>query len=155
MAQHATDLCFTSALDLGRLIRSRELSPVELTDAVLERVERLNPRLNAFLTVTADLAREQAKASEERARRADQLKKTGAVLRSSANSSNGSPTSLIDGSVGSYPWGSAGAVTAILRWVGSGADGHQNKNTFSVVNPFWSRKWRGRLPSSSVLCHSG
>ena len=67
----ATDLCYTSAIDLGRMIRSRELSPVELTDAVLARIERLNPKLNAFLTVTADLAREQARASEARALRND------------------------------------------------------------------------------------
>jgi Asp-tRNA(Asn)/Glu-tRNA(Gln) amidotransferase A subunit family amidase len=64
-----TDLCYTPATELGRLIRSRQLSPVELTDAVLARMTRLNPRLNAFLTVTADHARELAKASEARAAR--------------------------------------------------------------------------------------
>ena len=69
----ATDLCYTSAIDLGRMIRSRELSPVELADAVLARIERLNPTLNAFLTVTADLAREQARASEKRAMRGELL----------------------------------------------------------------------------------
>jgi Asp-tRNA(Asn)/Glu-tRNA(Gln) amidotransferase A subunit family amidase len=51
----ATDLCFTSALDLGRMIRSRAISPVEIAEAVLARVERLNPVLNAFLTPTPDL----------------------------------------------------------------------------------------------------
>ena len=39
----ATELCYTSAIELGRLYRSRELSPVEVTDAVLARIERLNP----------------------------------------------------------------------------------------------------------------
>ena len=67
----ATELCYTSAGELGRLYRSRELSPVEVTDAVLARIERLNPKLNAFLTVTADLAREQARASEARALRGE------------------------------------------------------------------------------------
>ena len=62
-----TELCFTTATELGRLIRSKALSPVELVDAVLARIEKLNPALNAYLTVTADLARQQAKArSEER-----------------------------------------------------------------------------------------
>jgi Asp-tRNA(Asn)/Glu-tRNA(Gln) amidotransferase A subunit family amidase len=65
----ATELCFTSAIDLGRMIRSREVSPVEIADAALARIERLNPRLNAFLTVTADRAREEARASEGRAMR--------------------------------------------------------------------------------------
>src|SRR5437588_225898 len=63
-----TDLCFTPATELRRLIRARQLSPVELTDAVLSRIERLNPVLNAFLTVTADAARREAKAAEARAR---------------------------------------------------------------------------------------
>ena len=63
----ALDLCYTPATELGRLIRARQLSPVELTEAVLSRIERLNPRLHAFLTVTADHARELARASEGRA----------------------------------------------------------------------------------------
>ena len=69
----ATELCFTSAINLGRLIRSREVSPVELTEAVLARIDRLNPVLNAFLTVTPDVARDQAKASEARALRGELL----------------------------------------------------------------------------------
>src|SRR3954454_17333228 len=63
----AADLCYTSALDLGRMIRSREVSPVEIATAVLERIDRLNPTLNAFLTVTPDLAMAQARAAEARA----------------------------------------------------------------------------------------
>jgi Asp-tRNA(Asn)/Glu-tRNA(Gln) amidotransferase A subunit family amidase len=66
---NATDLCFTPATELGRLYRARQLSPVEVTEAVLARLERLNPRLNAFLTVTADHARELARAAEARATR--------------------------------------------------------------------------------------
>jgi Asp-tRNA(Asn)/Glu-tRNA(Gln) amidotransferase A subunit family amidase len=69
----ATDLAFTPAIDLDRLIRTRAVSPVELTRALLDRIDRLNPRLNAFLTVTADLAIAQAKAAEERARRGARL----------------------------------------------------------------------------------
>ena len=38
----ATDLCFTPAVELAELIRRRALSPVEITRAVLERIERLN-----------------------------------------------------------------------------------------------------------------
>jgi Asp-tRNA(Asn)/Glu-tRNA(Gln) amidotransferase A subunit family amidase len=64
-----TDLCYTPATLLARLIRARQVSPVEITAAVLARVERLNPRLNAFLTVTADHARELARAAEARALR--------------------------------------------------------------------------------------
>jgi len=69
----ATDLCFTSLVDLGALIRARRLSPVELCETVLDRVERVNPRLNALLTVTADRARAQARAAEARAGRGELL----------------------------------------------------------------------------------
>jgi Asp-tRNA(Asn)/Glu-tRNA(Gln) amidotransferase A subunit family amidase len=69
----ATELCFTPATELRRLIDSGELSPVELTEAVLARIERLNPTLNAFLTVTANLAREEARAAEQRAGRGERL----------------------------------------------------------------------------------
>ena len=69
----AADLCYTSALDLGRMIRAREISPVEIAKTVLERIDRLNPTLNAFLTVTPDLALEQARAAEARALRGELL----------------------------------------------------------------------------------
>jgi aspartyl-tRNA(Asn)/glutamyl-tRNA(Gln) amidotransferase subunit A len=53
-----------SLADVGARIRSRQVSPVEVTDAALARIEQVNPRLNALWTVTADLAREQARAAE-------------------------------------------------------------------------------------------
>ena len=53
-----------SALELGRRYRAGTLSPVEVVDTTLERIQRLNPKLNAFITVTADLARAQARAAE-------------------------------------------------------------------------------------------
>ena len=58
------DLCYTPATELAALIRARRLSPVELTRAVLERIERLNPTLNAFCTLTAEPALAQARAAE-------------------------------------------------------------------------------------------
>jgi Asp-tRNA(Asn)/Glu-tRNA(Gln) amidotransferase A subunit family amidase len=69
----ATELCFTPAIELRRLLRAGELSPVDLVDAFLERIDRLNPLLNAYLSVTADGAREQARAAEARAMRGEAL----------------------------------------------------------------------------------
>lgn len=65
----ATELCYTPATELSQMIQSLDLSPVELTDAVLARIERLNPVLNAFLTVTPEIARAMAKEAETRAMR--------------------------------------------------------------------------------------
>src|SRR5712692_11244852 len=69
----ATDLCFTPATELATMIRSRQVSPVEIMDAVLARIETLNPRLNAYLAVDAERAREQAKAAEAAVMRSETL----------------------------------------------------------------------------------
>jgi aspartyl-tRNA(Asn)/glutamyl-tRNA(Gln) amidotransferase subunit A len=58
------DVAFASIEEIGRLFRKRELSPVELTKLMLARIERLNPKLNAYLTVTDELALAQAKKAE-------------------------------------------------------------------------------------------
>ena len=61
---NATDLCYTPATRLAEMIRTKALSPVELTRAVLERIERLNPKVNAFCTLLPDQAMESARAAE-------------------------------------------------------------------------------------------
>src|ERR1019366_10821368 len=50
--------------EAAQQIRTRQLSPLELTRECLARIERLNPALNAFITVTAELALEQARQAE-------------------------------------------------------------------------------------------
>jgi aspartyl-tRNA(Asn)/glutamyl-tRNA(Gln) amidotransferase subunit A len=54
----------TDALTLARRIRARDVSPVEVVDAVLGRIEALQPTVNAFITVTADEARAAARRAE-------------------------------------------------------------------------------------------
>src|SRR5438874_13565942 len=51
---------FASALEQAAAIKRREISPVELTRLYLDRIEKLNPKLNAYFLVTADLALEMA-----------------------------------------------------------------------------------------------
>ena len=48
---------------LAPRIQSGEISPVELTECYLQRIQRLNPLLNAYLTVTTDSARAEAAAA--------------------------------------------------------------------------------------------
>ena len=50
------ELCFTPATRLVSLIRRRQVSPLEVVRAVLERIERVNPALNAYCTVAAEQA---------------------------------------------------------------------------------------------------
>jgi len=59
------ELAFASALEQRDLLRSREVSPVELVDMHLARIERLNPQLDAYLTVATDFAREAARLAEK------------------------------------------------------------------------------------------
>ena len=57
-------LAFAPITKLSDLIRRRELSPVELTDLYLERIELYDPALNAYINPTAERARAQARAAE-------------------------------------------------------------------------------------------
>ena len=58
------DLTMLSIGEAGRRIAARELSPVDLTRAYLERIERFDGQVNSFITVTAEQALEQARALE-------------------------------------------------------------------------------------------
>jgi aspartyl-tRNA(Asn)/glutamyl-tRNA(Gln) amidotransferase subunit A len=58
------ELTLKTIASLAELIRTREVSPVEVTEAFLRRIEAFDSQLDAFITVTADLARRQAKAAE-------------------------------------------------------------------------------------------
>jgi aspartyl-tRNA(Asn)/glutamyl-tRNA(Gln) amidotransferase subunit A len=62
----STDPADWSATALAAAYRRRELSPVEATQAVLRRIERADPRVNAFCLVDADRALSDARAAEER-----------------------------------------------------------------------------------------
>jgi aspartyl-tRNA(Asn)/glutamyl-tRNA(Gln) amidotransferase subunit A len=63
--KNARDLAELDLTEASRGVRDRSLSPVELTRACLKRIERYNPRLNAFITITADRALAEACAAEE------------------------------------------------------------------------------------------
>ncbi|MBX5446045.1 Asp-tRNA(Asn)/Glu-tRNA(Gln) amidotransferase subunit GatA [Sphaerobacter sp.] len=60
------ELTNLSAIEARRRLDRREVSAVELTEAHLERIERLEPHLHAFITVMADVARAQAREADRR-----------------------------------------------------------------------------------------
>src|SRR5688572_1903819 len=64
MVTSEDDLCFRPLIEVADLIRRREVSPVEVVHAVLGRIERLNPKLNCYITVLADEARRRAEGLE-------------------------------------------------------------------------------------------
>ncbi|MBI4220743.1 MAG: amidase, partial [Chloroflexi bacterium] len=58
------ELAFKPAFELRQLIATKQVSPVELTEFCLRRIEALNPKLNAFITVAADQALDDARGAE-------------------------------------------------------------------------------------------
>jgi aspartyl-tRNA(Asn)/glutamyl-tRNA(Gln) amidotransferase subunit A len=67
-----TDIIYSDATKLAELIRTRQVSPVEVVQAHLDRIETLNPKINAIVTL-ADGAIEAAKAAEAAVMRGENL----------------------------------------------------------------------------------
>ncbi len=79
------EICYLAAYEMKEKIQSQELSSLEITEAIIERIEKINPIVNAYCTTNFDLARELAK-------KADNFVKRGETL----GSLNGIPTSIKD-----------------------------------------------------------
>src|SRR5260370_27169841 len=65
------EIAYATIAELGARYRKRDLSPVEVTQALLARIEKLDPILHAFVTLTADRALADARAAEEALRKGD------------------------------------------------------------------------------------
>src|SRR5206468_1994472 len=61
----ASEILFKSVAELAPLLKARRLSPVELVRAFLDRIEAVNPKVNAFITVTGEQALHQARRAEQ------------------------------------------------------------------------------------------
>jgi amidase len=66
MAAVSDDLAFAGAARQAEMVRAKEVSPTELVELYLERIERIDPKLNAYRVVLSDQARAEAKRAEER-----------------------------------------------------------------------------------------
>lgn len=71
MGDSGTDLMDLPATEMARLVRGRSVSPVDLVEASLARVDRLNGMLNAVVTLTADQARVTARVLERKIMRGE------------------------------------------------------------------------------------
>ena len=68
-----TESCDLGAVELRRLIGTKELSPVELLESCIRRIEALNPVLNAIVNPCLERARSEAAAAEQAVMRGDNL----------------------------------------------------------------------------------
>ena len=95
---------FLTITQASEQIRTRQLSPVELTKALLARIERLNPRFHAFIRVTPDLALAAAKTAT-----------TGSGgLLGNANIPNTAASSTNLSDILSFVFGLAGAIALLV-----------------------------------------
>ena len=67
------DICFMSATEMLEKIRTQELTSAEITETIIERIEKVNPSINAYCTTTFDLARGMAKSADSAVKRGDKL----------------------------------------------------------------------------------
>lgn len=67
------DLCYTPATELVDRMKSKDLSPVELTQALLDRIDALNPKLNAFVTIHPEQSLAAAQHAEDAIQKGEDL----------------------------------------------------------------------------------
>lgn len=67
------DICFMSAFEMGEKIKSQELSSTEITETLIERIEKINPIINAYCTPTFELARKTAEKADKSVKRSEKL----------------------------------------------------------------------------------
>ncbi|KKN20078.1 hypothetical protein LCGC14_0939290 [marine sediment metagenome] len=79
------EICFLPAYEMKQKIEDQEITSQEITEIIIERIEKINPIINAFCTPTFDLAREMAKKADERVQNNEKI----SIL-------NGIPTSIKD-----------------------------------------------------------
>jgi len=79
------EICFMSAYDMLEKIKSQEITSLEITETIIERIEKINPIINAYCTPTFEIAREMAKKADERVKKSEDIPPL-----------NGIPTSIKD-----------------------------------------------------------
>jgi aspartyl-tRNA(Asn)/glutamyl-tRNA(Gln) amidotransferase subunit A len=79
------EICYLPAYEMKEKILSQELSSLEITEIIIERIEKINPKINVYCTPTFDLARKMAKKADKAATQMDDIP----IL-------NGIPTSIKD-----------------------------------------------------------
>lgn len=129
------DPTFLPAHKLRDMLVNREMSAVELTRSVLDRIESLEPQVNSFITVTADLALQQAEAADSRLRGNSQepAPLTGIPVMVKDNmSTEGVPTTAGSKMLGGYIPPYDAAVVERLRNAGAVILGKGNLDEFAM-----------------------
>ncbi|RVW01502.1 amidase [Rhodococcus spongiicola] len=157
------DLCYASISDLSRDFGTGALSPVEVTRAHLERIDRLNPVLEAYLTVLAESALADARRAEEEISRGEHrgplhgvpiglkdLVYTEGIRTTAGMSIHRNFIPAYDATVASR-LRRAGAVLLGKLNLTEAAGGEYHPDSPAVVNPWNSSYWAGASSSGSAV----
>ena len=67
------EICYMSACEMTEKIKSQEITSEEITETIIERIEQINPKINAYCITTFDLAREIAKKADDAVKKSENL----------------------------------------------------------------------------------
>lgn len=157
-----SDLAFLSALELSAQFKAKKLSPVEVTDAMLKRIERLDGKLVAYCAMMADTARAEAKAAEAEIAKGqhkgplhgvpigikDLCAAKGVVTAAGMPRIHGRNVTQKDSTVVAR-LRAAGAVILGKLQLTEGAVAHHHPDIKPPVNPWHANYWSGASSSGS------
>jgi Asp-tRNA(Asn)/Glu-tRNA(Gln) amidotransferase A subunit family amidase len=79
LGANLNEMVYRSLVDMADLVRTKKISPTELIEAHMARIERMNPDLNAFVHLAFDQAREEARSAEHASRGGKKQRSSGAL----------------------------------------------------------------------------
>tara|TARA_A100001037_G_scaffold280009_1_gene282370 strand:- start:39 stop:1463 length:1425 start_codon:yes stop_codon:yes gene_type:complete len=133
----SNELCFLPISELSRRIADKSLSPIELTEAYLERIEAHEPALNAYITITANEARAQAAQAAEAIQAGNYRSPLHGIPLAHKDIVDvaGTPTTCGSQVLGTAPAPRDAAVIERLAQAGAISLGKLNMNEFATILP--------------------
>ena len=130
-------LCFLTIAQLSELLQRRAVSPVEVTQAYLERIQKLNPKLNSYLTITTERALQDAKTAETRIRKGGSMGPLDGVPLAHKDifSTKGIKTTCASKILKDFVPDSDATVMERLQKAGAVLLGKLNMHEFATVSP--------------------
>ncbi|MBI5627744.1 MAG: Asp-tRNA(Asn)/Glu-tRNA(Gln) amidotransferase GatCAB subunit A, partial [Candidatus Rokubacteria bacterium] len=153
-----SDLVWTSLTDLARAIAARDVSPVEVVQAHLDRIAALDGKLKAYLTVMADAALERAKAAEAAVMSGEPLGRLHGVPVGFKDLYCTKGVKTTGGSRILADWVPDEDATVVSRLAGAGAIalGKLNMHEFAFgpegLNPHYGTPWNPWDPNTHRIC---
>ena len=153
------EVAFAGAARIAEMVRAKDVSPSELVDLYLERIERIDPALNAYRVVLADQARADAKRAEERLASGDEAPLLGVPVAIKDNIDYAGEVTAHGTAAYSEPAAEDGYVVRKLREAGAVVLGKTNLPELAIYgfteSPTWGETRNPWDPSRTCGGSSG